>query len=265
MTETVNNSHTDEAAEMVAEQVIPDMDLGALLEGAIRKAVGAQIQAQAKEIADGVVADMLTPEVIAGMRETAIHEAEIALNPPVELEEEPEPEEEEAAEEEEQEQPRELRYPTLKDFVESYVINVYRREVSKRGSERSLRWCPCWWDHGEAVARFRAMWAAFEHLRLGDGTEMNLWWLVHFDPQMDRILDPEGMFKYCSVESGCHANDIVNELIKLPPLPVVPADPALFEEENDDQEPVAASRIVLPAAPVGIRRTVPGSWEEFPG
>jgi hypothetical protein len=260
--------HTDTAEataiEVPAEQVIPAKDLGELLDGAIRKAVTAQINAQAKEIAEGVVEAMLTKEVIAGMRETAIYEAELALNPAPEPEPEPEPEPqlgpEEAAEEEEAE-PRELQFPTVKEFVEDYVIEIYRREVSIRNAPE--HWCPLWWVHGEVVARFEALHMAFEHLRHGEETELAAWWLVYFDPMMERIFDKEGPFKYCSVAEGHRG--------KLPKLPVVTAPLEAFEDGYYDQ-PVIASQLVVPAASVGRSRTVMTvdeaanivNWPEFP-
>ena len=251
------------ATEVVAEQVRPQMDLGELLDAAVRKAVGAQINAQAKEIADGVVADMLTPEVIAGMRETAIIEADQALRPAPELapEPEPEPELEEEKEAEEEPESRELQFPTVKEFVEDYVIELYRREVSIRNAPE--HWCPLWWVHGEVVARFEALHMAFEHLRHGEETELAAWWLVYFDPMMERIFDKEGPFKYCSVAEG-HSG-------KLPKLPVVIAPEQAFEDGHYDQ-PVIASQLVVPPAPVGRSRTVMVvdeaanivNWPEFP-
>ncbi|MBF6138279.1 DUF4913 domain-containing protein [Nocardia otitidiscaviarum] len=272
MTDTLNNNSPAADGEnapdtaQVAEQVVPQMELGELLEGAVAKAVSAQINAQAKEIAEGVVAAMLTPEVIAGMRETAIAEAELALNPAPATDTAPEsgtadaPADDEAGDdaEEAEEEPRQLRYATLPEFVEDYVANLYRREVSMRGSEKKLRWCPRWWDHGEVVARFRAMWTAFEALRLGEGVEQSLWWLVHFDPHMDRIFDTDGPFKYCSVADGHNA--------KLPALPTMPVPAGLFEDGHYDDAHVTRAGIFVPATSPGAvhRRPVDGPWE-FPG
>ncbi|MGV9838058.1 DUF4913 domain-containing protein [Nocardia niigatensis] len=243
--------------QIVAEQVIPQMDLGELLDGAIGKAVTAQINAQAKEIADGVVKAMLTPEVIAGMRETAIVQAERALNPSPEAEPEPEPapepepEPEPAEDEEPEDEPRELEYPRVKEFVEDYVTEIYRREVSLR--DAPLHWCPQWWLHGEVVARFEALHQAFEHLRHGEETELAAFWLVYFDPMMERIFDREGPFKYCTVAHGHNG--------KLPRLPVVIAPEEAFPEDGRPG-PVTTSTIEVSGAPVGHRRTV--MTVEFP-
>ncbi|MBF6162995.1 DUF4913 domain-containing protein [Nocardia cyriacigeorgica] len=270
MSETTNGTQTDtDTAEAAAGAgVVPQMDLGEMLDSAIRKAVTGQINAQAKDIADGVVAAMLTPEVRAGMRETAILEATVALeqalDPKPEPAPEPEPEPEEPADEEtaedEEEKPKELLYRNLEAFVRGCIANLYRREVSARGSEKLLRWCPCWWDHGEAVFRLEALWRAFEQLRLGGGVEMDLWWIQHADPQMDRLLDPEGPFKYCSVVDGHKA--------KMPALPTVAAPEGLFPDghaADDTDAAVAAAAVpassLLPGVPQGRGRKI----MEFPG
>jgi hypothetical protein len=246
---------TTETEQAAPERVIPQTELGELLDAAIRKAVTAQITAEAKGIADGVVAAMLTPEVVAGMRETAIIEAQAALEPqPAPAQEQPEPEDADEQQEPAQEQP-ELRYRNLEAFVDGYIANMYRREVTARGSEKTIRWCPRWWAHGEVVARLEALWRAFEQLRRGDGAEMATWWVTFADPLMDRVFDPKGPFAYCSVADGHKA-----KLVKLP-LVGAPAD--MFPDGHAHDEPAAPapSAILLPSAPIGNRRVV---WE-FPG
>ncbi|WP_433717435.1 DUF4913 domain-containing protein (plasmid) [Nocardia sp. CA-084685] len=276
MSDIVNDSDTTESQEIQAQPVpvVPQMDLGELLDTAVRKAVTAQINAEAKTIADGVVADMLTPEVIAGMRETAIIEADQALRPTPEPESEPDPEPEsepdpepesepdpepeDAAEEEAEEEP-ELRYRTLELFVDGFIAHTYRREVSAPGSDKTARWCPHWFKHGEAVSRLEALWRAFEEARRGDGGEMAAWWVTLCDPMMDRLFDPKGTFEYCSVEDGHEHQD---RLIK---LPLVPAPPGTFQDGHAHDEPTAVpSRIFVPPASTVRNRFVDGAWE-FPG
>jgi hypothetical protein len=207
MTDTIDTDalETEPVQPAKPADPVPQMDLGELLETAVRKAVTAQLAAQAKELAAGVVEAMLTPEVRAGMRETAILEAQIALNPIPEPAPEPEPEPEpqtEAADEEEETPQRKLLYPTVGAFVEDYVAKLYKREVTVQGSEKTFRWCPLWHVHGEVWGRMNALWRAFEHLRHGENTELSSFWLMHFDPHMAQILDPNGPFKYCSVREG---------------------------------------------------------------
>lgn len=228
MTDTIT---TDNSAEAAAAQAIPSgIELGELLDAAVRKAVGAKFADAAKGIADKVVGDFLTDEVRAQMTETAIHEAELALNPPIEV---PEPddedqddgEQEDTAEAEEQQPER--RYPTVQAFVEGWVSEVYRRETTEHNIENHRRWCPEWWRHGEAKARLEALWDAFETLRQGESVEKSVFWLVHADPHMTRLFDPDGVFKYCSPREGHHGH--------LAALPVVPA-PANYSSSDIDDE-----------------------------
>jgi hypothetical protein len=228
-----------------AQRVIPQLDLGALLEGAIGKAVLAQINAAAKDVAGGVVEDMLTPEVLAGMRETAIAAAQDALEPTAAQDSSQDGQQEE-------EKKPEPRYKTVEEFVEKYLVHMYRREVSAQGSERSMRWCPSWWAHGEVYARMEALHAAFEKLRLGADVEQGQWWLVYLDQMMDRILDPEGPLKYCSVRKG-HSAELV-------PLPTHPAperrDDGTYADTHAHTTGVTAASglYIPPAAPA--RRVV---------
>ncbi|MBF6284483.1 DUF4913 domain-containing protein (plasmid) [Nocardia farcinica] len=235
---TTDNNASAEATGAVAAQVIAGIELGELLEAAVRKAVGAQFAAAAKSIAAEVVGNFLTDEVRAQMTETAAHEAELALNPPVVV---PEHEDED---EDEEEEPQ-LKYPTVQAFVEQWVSEVYRREVSERNIENKRRWCPQWWRHGEAKARFEALWHAFEALRQGETVEQSVFWLVHLDPHMTRLLDPEGPFKYCSPNEGHNAH--------LAALPVVAA-PANYSSSDVETEPEHPSGLVIPT--VSTRRRV---------
>ncbi|WP_331764135.1 DUF4913 domain-containing protein (plasmid) [Nocardia sp. NBC_01377] len=241
-------TETSEATEAVAAPVIPEMDLGSLLNTAVRKAVVGQVSTEAKTIAAGVIAAMLTPEVIAGMRETAILEAERALNPPpeIEVEAEPEAEEEEKAEEE-----PELFYRDVGEFVDKQIANLYRREVGP-STEGQRRWCPRWWDHGEAYGRLEDLWRAWEKARQGEGDEMATWWITHCDPMMDRLLDPDGVFSACSVGHGHHYQTPV------PRLALVEAPEGFFADGYTPAEPapLSSSTLVIPRPSVGRSRVV---------
>ncbi|GAB2683369.1 DUF4913 domain-containing protein [Nocardia goodfellowii] len=245
---------TTAPAQDAAVAVAPQMDLGELLGEAIRKAVTGQINAQAKDIAAGVVGEMLTKEVIAGMRVTAEIEAERALNSGPTAEPEPEPEPEPVPAPEEEPAPRELKYASVKEFVEDYIAVIYRRDV---GSRLKQCWCPKWWLHGETIGRFEALHVAFESLRHGEETELAAWWLTYLDPMMDRILDKEeGPFKYCSPENG--------HVARLTPLPVVEAPADLFKEhddEHDGEQVGTLSQIEVPPGPLAQRRVIHGVWE----
>jgi hypothetical protein len=233
----------DPEFETAAEEAsVEAADLTDALMDAVRTAVAGQVAAAAKQAADGVLAEALTDDVVMGMRNTAVSEARAAVDPELVVEE-PAPE------------PPELRYRTLPAFVEQYLANVYRREVSERGVEGTRRWCPCWWDHGEAVARFDALWSAFEQLRQGTGPEMATWWTQYADPIMAAVLDPHGPFEYCSVREGHRA--------AMPVLPTVAPPEGLFEdghaydpEHQPAAAPLTSSRLILPNAPTGNRRVV---------
>jgi hypothetical protein len=242
MSDTTIEDRTPETAA-APELVIPQMDIGELLDAAIHKAVSSQINAEAKKIADGVVAAMLTPEVVAGMRETAILATEQALNG-APASDEPEPESEtagpvEAAPEgEEPEQKPELRYRTLDAFVEAHMAVLYRREVTERNSGKKFRWCPRWWDHGEAVGRLEALWRAFEELRHGEGAEMAQWWVTYADPMMGELMATDGPFAYCSLAKG-HTTTLAK-------LPTVAAPAGMFVDghAHDDGEAAATAVVV---------------------
>lgn len=213
------NGTTTEAPTAPVQQAVARMELGELLDGAVRKAVTAQISAAAKEMAEGVVAQLLTDEVRAGMRETAILEAQVALDPALAPAAKSDTSGESGAEtakgaEPEEETPPPLEFESVELFVEQWLVPLYRRAATQQG-ETTFRWCPRWWVHGEVHARLSAVWRAFEALRRGEGVENSLFWLVHLDPHMARILDPEGPFKYCSARHG-HSNTLVE-------LPVVSA------------------------------------------
>ncbi len=234
-----------EPGEVVAPDEFAGIEPGEVTDAlteAVRKAVAVQVTEAAKKIAAGVVESALTDAVALGMRATARQEAAVAVDP----DHEAEPEEEKAPE---------LEYRTLDAFVDGYITNLYRREVTSLGREGTTRWCPEWWKHGEVAARFLALWRAFEQMRQGKGAEMNAWWIQHCDPQMDRILDPEGPFKYCSVGDG-HKD-------KLKRLPTVTVPEGLFEdghaydETTHDTGALSSSRLILPNhAPTGNRRVV---------
>ncbi|WP_280301127.1 DUF4913 domain-containing protein [Nocardia neocaledoniensis] len=258
MTTTENTTENTEIADPSATEaaaVLGGVDLTESLSAAVRKAVNSQVAAAAKEIAAGAVTDFLTDDVVATMRETALLEAEAAVNPDaaaaIAAPAQPEPEPEAAPAAEPEEEPRKLRFERLDLFVEQYVANMYRREVSRRGTEAKIRWCPQWWDHGEAVGRLDALWTAFEQMRLGEGSEMAAWWTQFADPLMAALFDIEGVFKYCSVTEGHNTT--------MKRLPTVPAPQGWFQDghAHDGPEPgMTASGLYLPPPSTGKGRVV---------
>ncbi|MGW0179408.1 DUF4913 domain-containing protein [Nocardia sp. NPDC003345] len=124
--------------------------------------------------------------------------------------------------------PQATRYKNVGEFVHSYLIHVYSRQVSDLSD---TVWCPEWWEHPEAFARLEALWRAWEHLRQDGRTGMSIWFLEHADRHMEVLLDPKGPFKYCSVRHG-HKDMLI-------PLPVGKPPEGLFSDPPDDLEAVA--------------------------
>jgi hypothetical protein len=77
---------------------------------------------------------------------------------------------------------------------------------------------------------------------------------VHLDPMMDRILDPEGPFKYCSVIKG-HSTELVA-------LPTVTAPQR--REDGTYEDTHAHSGLYIPPAAPNRRRVVIDDDPDFP-
>ena len=129
--------------------------------------------------------------------------------------------------------PEGLYYQTVQQWVEEWLLPVYRRSV--QGHERT--WCPQWWRHPEAVARLESLWRAWEQLRQDPGTGLSVWFRDHADHHMTILLDADGPFKGCG--EGKHSER---------PLPQLPNDPAPEGMFQPDQDPPAVSPIGPPAA-----------------
>ncbi|MEU4315377.1 DUF4913 domain-containing protein [Nocardia sp. NPDC024068] len=126
------------------------------------------------------------------------------------------------------EEQQEMVYDNVGEFVQKYLISVYRRQVSDLSD---TVWCPEWWKHPEAFARLDALWRAWEHYRQDGATGMSVWFLDHADKHMKVLLDPKGPFKYCSVRNG-HKDMLI-------PLPVGEPPEGLFSNPPDDPGAVA--------------------------
>jgi hypothetical protein len=134
-------------------------------------------------------------------------------------------------------------YSGVQEFVESWLLPIYRRSI--RGHTRT--WCPCWWQHREAVSRLDALWRAWEVLRLDAGTGLSVWWRDHADHHLTILLDADGPFKGC--EDG-HSDR------PLEPLPYQ-QPPGIFQRDTTGlpAEPIAASTRDTSRAPA----TAPGA------
>lgn len=230
---TTNGQATDNVAtasaatiESAAAQVLS----GGEMDKVLRKAVNDAYAGVAKTLAADALAKVLTDEVRAEMAAAALASARMVLDP-------------------EQQEQKGTEFPNVQSFVEGFVADIYRREVSELHVEKYRRWCPQWWLHGEARSRFHALWMAFEELRQGDGVEQSVFWLTHFTPHMNALLDVEGPFKYCSPADG-HHDDLVA-------LPCIPAPANYDSSEVEVEHP---SGLIIPNTPtrrVRVRQDFP--------
>jgi Domain of unknown function (DUF4913) len=127
-----------------------------------------------------------------------------------------------------------LYYLTLGEWVQEWLLPVYRRSV--RGHERT--WCPQWWKHAEAVARLEALWRAWEHLRQDPATGLSVWFRDHADHHMTVLLDADGPFKGCD---GRHCDHPLDE------LPHEPPPEGMFEPEDFADSTILAAAGSAPA------------------
>jgi hypothetical protein len=92
---------------------------------------------------------------------------------------------------------------TLAVWVEDVLLPVYGREVST-----TALWCPCWWDHKEAVARLHAAYLAWLDLT-GPEAELYgpaLWHRDYLDPMWAALRGHDGPFAACgeTAERSAH-------------------------------------------------------------
>ncbi len=87
-------------------------------------------------------------------------------------------------------------FATLQEWVEKWLLNVYRRSVDGH----AMTWCREWWRHPEAYLRLDALWRAWEYLRKQPATGMAVWLRDYCDPHMAVLLSESGPFKGCEPE-----------------------------------------------------------------
>ncbi|MEU8131897.1 DUF4913 domain-containing protein [Streptodolium elevatio] len=111
-------------------------------------------------------------------------------------------------------------FASLDEFVTRYVAQIVRRRLGRSVA----MWCPAWWKHPEAVARFSVMWRAFEHLKQDPALGLSTWWLHHADPHLRALMDPDrGPFVLCDPREG--HSDRPPE-----PLPIEASPPAMWDD-----------------------------------
>ncbi|MCI0689931.1 MAG: DUF4913 domain-containing protein [Sporichthyaceae bacterium] len=108
--------------------------------------------------------------------------------------------------------------PGLEDWVRQVLVPVY---VNGREPGPLAPWCPRWWDHPEARARFYGLWLAFLELTDPDAgpTGPGDWHRSHLDPTLARLRDPNGPFAGCTRAADSPPHRVGA------PAPIQPASP----------------------------------------
>lgn len=90
-----------------------------------------------------------------------------------------------------------LVFESLEEFVVLYIAAVF----PSGPDDLRQAWCPEWWRHGQAVARFATLWRSYEyHHAFGLISD---WLLNSADPQMSSLRAPiSGPFSRCSATLG---------------------------------------------------------------
>ena len=92
-------------------------------------------------------------------------------------------------------EPVEPFYRSLLEFVVEGFAPVYCRATSP-----TMRWCPSWWDHAEAIYRLEALWRTWELYRLEPRLGIASWLRDYLDPQLSALTSPAGPFAQCTDE-----------------------------------------------------------------
>lgn len=70
-------------------------------------------------------------------------------------------------------------------------------------ADAKIKWCPTWWEHPEAIARLKALWASHVVLEYEeDAAATSNWWLHHWDAHRAILFHDKGPFRNCDVEHG---------------------------------------------------------------
>lgn len=103
-------------------------------------------------------------------------------------------------------QPVEPFYASLLEFVVEGFAPVYCRAISP-----TLRWCPSWWDHAEAITRLEALWRSWETYRLEPRLGIASWLRDYLDPQLHALTSPTGPFAQCTDDRHSPAKPLRTE------------------------------------------------------
>lgn len=127
-------------------------------------------------------------------------------------------------------------YEDMYTFFSNELHPFYIRESpflqEKDTEKRSLAWCPQWWNHIEAVTRISSLWHGWEKSRLEPGAALSTWILDHADRHMDRLLNPQGPFRYCSPKDG-HTRKAVPFIVAEYPDFLTTTDAPLYNADGE--------------------------------
>lgn len=131
-------------------------------------------------------------------------------------------------------------YEDIYTFFSAELHPFYVRESpflqEKDTEKRALAWCPQWWLHIEAVTRVSALWHGWEKSRLESGAALSTWILDHADRHMERLLNPQGPFRYCSCTDG-HARKATPFIVEEYPDSLAISDAPRYNADGELKAP----------------------------
>lgn len=89
----------------------------------------------------------------------------------------------------------------LQPWVNRHIA-VLERKTTTTGEGGGIRWCRRWWEHGEAVERFAALYLVWHELSADDSDQwLSVYLRDHLDPHLAALTSPYGPFHACNPRS----------------------------------------------------------------
>ncbi|SUE27729.1 DUF4913 domain-containing protein [Nocardia farcinica] len=110
-----------------------------------------------------------------------------------------------------------LRFPTVDDFVQQWLLPVVSVRLAGNGRDGNYTWCRQWWRHHGPSVRLALIHRAFEIARRSDDTTAySTLFVDHIDPHMAVILAAgDGPLHRCTPEQH---NDLSGLTSERPPV-----------------------------------------------
>ena len=109
-------------------------------------------------------------------------------------------------------------YESVTSWVEHSYSPIYIRKITQ-----TVRWCPQWWAHPEAVIRLTALWRTWESARASDeDAAMADWLRTYFDAINPVLLSTDGPFHSCTLDRHAEPR----------PLPVTTPPPGHWDTDD---------------------------------